>query len=81
MRNPQPTGLHPPPGVTRSNPAYAAIPALIRAILTFCDECVDLAQTIIDAHRGKPNELRMPIWESWIDEQMLEAHPPHGGRG
>ncbi len=40
-----------------------------------CNECVDLAQAIIEEHRDKPVELRMPIWESWSDDQMLDHIP------
>jgi hypothetical protein len=40
-----------------------------------CNECIDLSQAIIDEYRGKPNELRMPIWESWSDQQMLDHIP------
>ena len=40
-----------------------------------CNECVGLAQAIIEEYRDKPNELRMPIWESWSDQQMLDHIP------
>jgi hypothetical protein len=40
-----------------------------------CNECVDLAQAIIKEYRHKPNELRMPIWEEWSDQQMLDHIP------
>ena len=40
-----------------------------------CNECTDLAQAIIEEYRDKPNELRMPIWESWSDQQMLDHIP------
>jgi hypothetical protein len=40
-----------------------------------CNECIDLAQTIIAEYRDEPNELRMPVWESWSDQQMLDHIP------
>ena len=40
-----------------------------------CNECVDLAKAIIDECRDKPRELRLPIWESWSDQQMLDHVP------
>jgi hypothetical protein len=40
-----------------------------------CNECVDLAQAIIEEYRDKPNALRMPIWEEWSDQQMLDHIP------
>ena len=40
-----------------------------------CNECIDLAQAIIEEYRDQPNELRMPVWESWSDRQMLDHIP------
>ena len=40
-----------------------------------CNQCIDLSQAIIDGHRDQPAELRMPIWESWSDQQMLDHIP------
>src|SRR5947209_10053714 len=40
-----------------------------------CNECIDLSQAIIDEYRDKPNDLRMPIWESMSDQQMLDHIP------
>jgi hypothetical protein len=40
-----------------------------------CNECVALADAIIDEYRDKPNEVRLPIWESMSDKQML-GHVP-----
>jgi hypothetical protein len=40
-----------------------------------CNECIDLSAAIIDEYRDKPNELRLPIWEAWSDEQMLDHIP------
>lgn len=33
---------------------------------------IDLPQAIIDEYRGKPNELGLPVWASWRDQQMLD---------
>jgi hypothetical protein len=40
-----------------------------------CNECIDLAQATIEEFRDKPNELRMPIWQSWSEQQMLDHIP------
>lgn len=40
-----------------------------------CDECVGLAEDIIDEYRDKPAEARLPTWGSLSDEQMLEHIP------
>jgi hypothetical protein len=40
-----------------------------------CNECVALADAIIDEYRDKPNEVRLPIWESMSDKQMLDHVP------
>ena len=40
-----------------------------------CNECLDLAQEIVEEHRDEPRELRLPIWESWSDRQMLDHIP------
>jgi ClpX C4-type zinc finger len=37
-----------------------------------CNECVALAESVIQEHRDNPVELRLPIWESLTDEQMLD---------
>lgn len=38
-----------------------------------CDRCVDLAQGIIMAeHSDEPADLRLPMWESMTDQQMLD---------
>ena len=40
-----------------------------------CNECIALAEAIIDEYRDKPVELRLPIWESMSDRQMLDHIP------
>lgn len=40
-----------------------------------CNECIDLAKAIVEQYRGKPGELRLPVWESWSDQQMLDHIP------
>jgi hypothetical protein len=40
-----------------------------------CDECVALAGAILDEYRDKPRQRRLPMWESWSDEQVLEHIP------
>jgi hypothetical protein len=40
-----------------------------------CNECVALAEAIMDEYRDKPHELRLPIWEPMSDEQMLDHVP------
>ena len=40
-----------------------------------CNECVALAGAIIDEHGHKVGEPRLPMWESWTDEQMLDHIP------
>jgi hypothetical protein len=38
-----------------------------------CDECVGLAESIIEEYRDKPG--RLPMWQALTDEQVL-AHIP-----
>lgn len=40
-----------------------------------CNECVGLAEAIIDEYRDKPVEVRLPTWGSLTDEQMLDHIP------
>ncbi len=40
-----------------------------------CNGCVDLSATIIEQYRDKPHELRLPVWESLSDQQMLDHLP------
>lgn len=40
-----------------------------------CDECVALAEAVIEEHRDRPAELRLPVWKSLTDEQMLDHIP------
>lgn len=40
-----------------------------------CDQCVDLANKIIDEYRGMPVVPRFPGWETLSDEQMLDRLP------
>lgn len=40
-----------------------------------CNECVALAQDVIQEYRDHPIELRLPLWESMTDEQMLDHVP------
>jgi ClpX C4-type zinc finger protein len=40
-----------------------------------CDECIALADSIIEEYRDKPADLRMPVWGSLTDDQMLEHIP------
>jgi hypothetical protein len=40
-----------------------------------CNECIDLAKAIVEQFRDQPGELRLPVWESWSDQQMLDHIP------
>jgi hypothetical protein len=40
-----------------------------------CNECVGLAEAIIDEYRDRPAKLRLPVWGSLTDEQMLDHVP------
>jgi hypothetical protein len=40
-----------------------------------CDGCIGLAASIIEEYQDKPAEVRLPMWESMTDEQMLEHIP------
>ncbi|WP_371476835.1 ClpX C4-type zinc finger protein [Kitasatospora sp. NBC_00315] len=40
-----------------------------------CNECVDLAASIVAQHRGGPVDLQMPLWDSMADEKMLDHLP------
>lgn len=40
-----------------------------------CDGCVGLAGSIIEEYRDRPVQIRLPVWESMTDEQMLDHIP------
>lgn len=40
-----------------------------------CNGCIALAEAIIEEYSDKPDELRLPIWESLNDQQMLDHIP------
>jgi ribosome-binding protein aMBF1 (putative translation factor) len=40
-----------------------------------CNECIAVAQAIIEQHGDKPTETRLPMWESMSDQQMLDHIP------
>jgi hypothetical protein len=40
-----------------------------------CNECVSLAEAIIEEYRDKKIELRLPAWGSITDEEMLDHIP------
>ncbi|GAA1825111.1 ClpX C4-type zinc finger protein [Actinomadura chokoriensis] len=43
--------------------------------VNICNECVSLADAIIQEYEDKPAELRLPPWESLDDDQMLDHIP------
>jgi hypothetical protein len=43
--------------------------------VNICNECVDLAASIIDGSLGSPAGSRVPVWESLTDEEMLSHIP------
>ncbi|MFB9832233.1 ClpX C4-type zinc finger protein [Actinoallomurus acaciae] len=40
-----------------------------------CNECIGLAEAIIEEYRDAPVRPRLPVWESLDDEQMLDHIP------
>ena len=40
-----------------------------------CNECIALAEAIVDEYRDKTAEVRLPIWGSMSDRQMLDHIP------
>ncbi len=40
-----------------------------------CNECVALADAIIQEYKDKPVKLRLPPWESLNDDEMLDHIP------
>ncbi|HEU5026384.1 MAG TPA: ClpX C4-type zinc finger protein [Spirillospora sp.] len=40
-----------------------------------CNECVGLADAIIEEYRGRTGDPRLPAWEALTDEQMLDHIP------
>ncbi|KAA1250648.1 hypothetical protein F0Q45_08705 [Mycobacterium simiae] len=40
-----------------------------------CNECVAVADGIMEKHADKPAQLRLPVWESMTDKQMLSHIP------
>ena len=40
-----------------------------------CNECIGLAEAIIEEYSDKPVELRLPVWGTLTDEQMLDPIP------
>jgi hypothetical protein len=43
--------------------------------VNICDECIALAEAIVEEHRDKPIEVRLPVWGSLTDDQMLDHIP------
>lgn len=43
--------------------------------VNICNECVDLAASIVAEYRPGPVELRMPMWGDLTDAEMLERLP------
>lgn len=43
--------------------------------VNICNECVDLAASIVAEYRPGPVELRMPMWGELTDAEMLERLP------
>ncbi|MFJ1756953.1 ClpX C4-type zinc finger protein [Kitasatospora sp. NPDC088134] len=43
--------------------------------VNICDECVDLAGSIVAEYRPGPVELRMPVWGELTDADMLSRLP------
>lgn len=43
--------------------------------VNICNECVDLAASIVAEYRPGPIELRMPMWGELTDAEMLERLP------
>jgi hypothetical protein len=40
-----------------------------------CDECVGLANGVIEEYANHPVEVRLPLWDAMTEEQMLEHIP------
>lgn len=40
-----------------------------------CNECVALAEAVVKEYTDNPVEVRLPVWGSLSDEQMLEHIP------
>lgn len=40
-----------------------------------CNECVDLAASIVAEYGGKPADLQLPVRDSLTDQQMLDRLP------
>ncbi|KAB2350954.1 hypothetical protein F8566_08360 [Actinomadura rudentiformis] len=40
-----------------------------------CDECVDLADSIVEEYRGTSFNPQLPLWGELTDEQMLAQIP------
>ena len=40
-----------------------------------CNECVGLAESIIEEYSDKPAKARLPVWDSLTDEEMLDHVP------
>jgi hypothetical protein len=56
--------------------AYSEVGRLIAGPgVHICDECVGLAESIIQEYQDKPVEVRLPVWGSLSDEEML-GHVP-----
>ncbi|MDC8994744.1 ClpX C4-type zinc finger protein [Mycobacterium marinum] len=46
-----------------------------------CNECVATAAAIMDTYRDRPHEVRLPMWESMDDQQMLKLVKPLASPG
>lgn len=40
-----------------------------------CNECIALADAVVREHLDSPAEVRLPVWDSLSDEQMLDHIP------
>lgn len=40
-----------------------------------CNECIALADSVLEEYGVQPSQARLPMWESLSDEQMLEHIP------
>ncbi|MFD0852236.1 ClpX C4-type zinc finger protein, partial [Actinomadura adrarensis] len=40
-----------------------------------CDECVGLAESVIEEFRDQEVDVRLPMWQSLSDEEMLQHVP------
>ena len=56
--------------------AYSEVTRLVAGPgVHICNECIDLASTIVENHRGDEAPARLQVWDAMSDDEMLDHIP------